>query len=80
MEPSQVQLILNVIGITAVTSLTTMHILRGRENRQPVEGREQHSPPVQEQDIRKLAEAKRAEWVQGLSSTISFARTIQQDR
>jgi hypothetical protein len=80
MEPSQVQLILNVIGITAVTSLTTMRILHRREKRERVEGRERHSPPAQEQDVRKLAEAKRAEWVQSLSSAISFAQAVQQDR
>jgi hypothetical protein len=94
MEPSQVQLILNVIGITAVTSLTTMGILHRRENclnvqrhkqdesqtsPQSASGATRHTP-AQEQDVRKLAEAKRGEWVQALSSAISFTEAIQQDR
>ena len=86
MEPAQLQLILNVVGITAVSTFAAMCFLLRRENRKLAEVRDRKHPgtivpvpaaPMLQQDVRKLAEDRRTEWVQGLSSAISFAKGFQ---
>jgi hypothetical protein len=87
MEPSQLQLILNVVGITAVSTFVAMCFLYRRENRRLAEGLNHQedsgaivavpAAPMSQQDVRELAQNRRTEWVQGLSSAISFAKGFQ---
>jgi hypothetical protein len=86
MEPAQLQLILNVVGITAVSTFAAMCFLLRRENRKLHKELAQEDPgafvpvpaaPMLQQDVRELAQNRRTEWVQGLSSAISLAKGLQ---
>lgn len=83
MEPAQLQLILNVVGITAVSTFGGMCFLLRREKRK-LETQEDSgaiaavaAAPILQQDVRELAQNRRAEWVQGMSSAISLAKGFQ---
>jgi hypothetical protein len=82
MEPTQLQLVLNVVLITGVTSLAGYCYLLKKENRKLALERKAQSakavptaaaarPAAVEQDIRTFASARRNRWVKGLSSSIS---------
>ena len=79
MEPTQLQLVLNVVTITAVTSLAGYCYLLKKENRRlALERKAQCTESVQapasaipagvEQDIRTFASTRRTRWVKGASS------------
>jgi hypothetical protein len=79
MEPSQLQLILNVVTITGITSLAGYCYLLRKENRTLATQRKEGSgevvpsvpsaePRIPEQDIRSFASASRTRWVQSVSS------------
>ena len=79
MEPSQLQLILNVVTITGITSLAGYCYLLKKENRKLANpGKEGNTevvlsapssgPRIPEQDIRSFASASRTRWVQSVSS------------
>ena len=77
MEPTQLQLVLNVVTITAVTSLAGYCYLLKKENRRlALERTAQGTEAVQasaipagvEQDIRTFASTRRTRWVTGASS------------
>jgi hypothetical protein len=82
MEPTQLQLVLNVVTITGVTSLAGYCYLLKKENRKlaserrtdsPGETRKPEVPVVKpaapaELDIRSFASARRTRWVKNLSS------------
>ena len=82
MEPSQLQLILNVVTITGITSLSGYCYLLRKENRKLANQRKEGSteevpsvpsagPMIPEQDIRSFASASRTRWVQSVSSPSS---------
>ena len=83
MEPAQIQLILNVIGITGVSSLAATCYLLRKENQKltdqlkhgkpgtPELGAAAQKAPAIQRDIRLLAADRRKGWVEGLTSAIS---------
>jgi hypothetical protein len=81
MEPTQLQLVLNVVTITGVTSLAGYCYLLKKENRRLVAHRsdpQSDAPEVEvaqaatavDQDIRTFAAGRRTRWVKGLASSI----------
>jgi hypothetical protein len=79
MEPSQLQLVLNIVTITGMTSLAGYCYLLRKENRklanQRKEGSTEAVPSVPsagavtpEQDIRSFASASRMRWVKSVSA------------
>lgn len=71
MEPSQLQLVFNVVTITGLTSLASFCYLLKKENRRLAALQESRrtspvSRPVIEQDIRAFAAGQRANWVEGM--------------
>jgi hypothetical protein len=86
MEPTQLQLVLNVVTITGVTSLAGYCYLLKKENRRLATHREapQRTETVQavvnppaakpiaatDQDIRTFASTRRTRWVKGMASSI----------
>jgi len=86
MEPTQLQLVLNIVTITGVTSLAGYCYLLKKENRKlathkaesqsdapKAETVRQVVQPVKtvDVDIRTFASARRNRWVNGLASSIS---------
>ena len=82
MEPSQLQLILNVVTITGMTSLAGYCYLLRKENRklasqckgasaETVPAVPSAAPATAEQDIRSFASASRTRWVKSISSSKS---------
>ena len=81
MEPAQLQLVFNVVTITAVASLSGYCYLLKKENRKLAANREASKPeaPLTAEvstdtpglDVRTLASARRTRWVKGLASSIS---------
>lgn len=86
MEPTELQLVLNVVMITSVTSLAGYCYLLKKENRRLMAQRKTKvevrpsapaphpapgAPAVVEQDIRKFAAGRRSGWVKNLASSIS---------
>ena len=88
MEPAQLQLIVNVIAITGLSSLGAFCYLLKKENRRLAAGlkaktnREEPGLPATAntvkaapQDIRHFAAHRRTRWVKGLCSSISQDRS-----
>lgn len=83
MEPAQLQLVFNVVTITAVASLSGYCYLLKKENRKLAANRQaskpeapltaEVSPDIPGLDVRTLASARRTRWVKGLASSISSA-------
>ena len=87
MEPTQLQLVLNVVTITGMTSLAGYCYLLKKENRKLASERKADStpnvpkpqvmqaaalPPIaSEQDIRRFAAGRRTGWVNSLSASLS---------
>jgi len=87
MEPTQLQLVLNVVTITGMTSLAGYCYLLKKENRQLASERKADAkaqapnpevvqapakPVVSvEQDIRRFAANRRSGWVNSLASSLS---------
>ncbi|HEV8414743.1 MAG TPA: hypothetical protein VGQ49_14200 [Bryobacteraceae bacterium] len=72
MEPSQIQLILNVVTITGMTSLAGYCYLLRKENRKlasQLPAVPSAGPTLPEQDIRSFASASRTRWVKSISSS-----------
>jgi len=72
MEPSQIQLILNVVTITGMTSLAGYCYLLRKENRKlasQLTAVPSAGPALPEQDIRSFASASRTRWVKSISSS-----------
>jgi uncharacterized membrane protein len=72
MEPSQIQLILNVVTITGMTSLAGYCYLLRKENRKlasQLTAVPSAGPALPEQDIRSFASARRTRWVKSISSS-----------
>ena len=93
MEPTQLQLVLNVVTITGVTSLAGYCYLLKKENRKLTTATDSHSDapkaetvrqvvqPVKtvDVDIRTFASARRTRWVKGLASSISRRVLLRAD-
>ena len=72
MEPSQLQLILNVVTITGMTTLAGYCYLLRKENRKlasQLPAVPSAGPSLPEQDIRSFASASRTRWVKSVSSS-----------
>lgn len=84
MEPTQLQLVWNVVMITGVATLAGYCYLLKKENRKlaaqnrpaevrasaPAASQEPASSALIEQDIRKFAAGRRSGWVKNLASSI----------
>ena len=84
MEPTQLQLVLNVVTITGLSSLAGYCYLLKKENHRlatavkadPTVKVKESLPapaPVVEQDIRQFAAGRRTGWVKGMASTTNSA-------
>ena len=74
MEPTQLQLILNVVTITGMTSLVGYCYLLRKENRKlasQLPAVPSAAPRTAELDIRSFASASRTRWVKSISSSKS---------